>query len=60
MYVTVPVGFVVGEVTVAVNFTVSPALEGLTEDTTVVFEVAISTTCDRGGDVLFAETVLPL
>ena len=37
---TVPVGVVVAEVTVAVNFTVCPALEGFTEDTIDVFEFA--------------------
>ena len=38
----------------AVNFTVSPAVEGFTE----VFEVASSTTCVRGGDVLFAIVIV--
>jgi len=40
MNFTVPVGVVVGEVTVAVNVTFSPAWEGFTDDTTVVVEVA--------------------
>jgi hypothetical protein len=40
MNVTVPVNLVVGEVTVAVNFTVCPTLDGFTEDTMAVVEVA--------------------
>jgi hypothetical protein len=50
---------VVGEVTVAVNFTVCPALEGFTDDTTVVAEVALSTTCFRAGDALFSFAASP-
>ena len=38
--VTVPVGVVVGDVTVAVNLTVCPAVEGFFEDTIVVVVTA--------------------
>ena len=38
--VTVPVGVVVGDVTVAVNFTVWPAVEGFREEATVVVVAA--------------------
>lgn len=40
MNVTVPVGLVVGDVTVAVNFTFCPVLEGFGDDASVVVEVA--------------------
>lgn len=41
--VTEPVGIVVGERTVAVNFTESPALAGFFDDTTDVVVVACAT-----------------
>jgi hypothetical protein len=45
MKVTVPVGLVVGEVTVAVNFTVCPVLEGFTDELTAVVVIAWLTVC---------------
>ena len=54
MNVTVPVGVVVGEVTVAVNFTFCPAFEGFTEDTMAVVEVAFFITCFSAAEVLLA------
>ena len=38
--VTVPIGTVVGDLTVAVNFTFCPAADGLGEEVTVVVVVA--------------------
>ena len=46
MKVTDPVGVVVGERTVAVNFTDWPAVAGFFEETTVVVVVAGLTTCE--------------
>jgi hypothetical protein len=43
MKVTEPVGMVVGESTVAVNFTDCPAFAGLSDDTTLVVVVACAT-----------------
>jgi hypothetical protein len=40
MKVTVPVGVAVGDVTVAVNFPFCASLDGFTEDTTAVVDVA--------------------
>ena len=57
--VTVPVGVVVGEVTVAVNVTFCSGLEGLTEEATLVAEVAIFTFCFKSADVLFASAASP-
>jgi hypothetical protein len=59
MKVTDPVGFVVGDVTVAVNVTAFPTIDGFFEETIAVVEVAFSTTCVKGGDVLFADVVSP-
>ena len=58
--VTVPVGFTVGDATVAVNVTELPCFEGFKEETTVVVVVARFTTWERVGDVLLAETASPL
>jgi hypothetical protein len=60
MNLTLPVGVVVGEVTVAVNVTFWPGWEGFTEDTTVVVEIACSITCFRTADVLFAFAASPV
>jgi len=59
MNVTDPVGVVVGEVTVAVNFTACPVLEGFSEETMTVDEVAWSTTCVSAEDLLFRCAVSP-
>jgi hypothetical protein len=59
MNVTVPVGVVVGDVTVAVNVTACPTLDEFTEATMDAVEVAISTTCFRAADVLAAFAVSP-
>ena len=59
MNVTIPVGVVVGEVTVAVNVTFCPVFDGFTEETTVVAEVALSTTCFKAGEVLFSFAASP-
>ena len=50
--VTVPVA--PGGVTVAVNFTDEPYVEGFADEATVIVEFALLTVCDR------AEEVLPL
>ena len=57
--VTDPVAFVVGDVTVAVNVTTFLTIDGFFEDTIAVAEVAFSTTCANGGDVLFADVESP-
>jgi len=48
---TVPVGVPPAEVTVAVNVTVSPYVEGFGDDVSVVVVVAL-TVCDTGAEVL--------
>jgi len=53
--VTVPVGVPAPgalAVTVAVNVTMSPVMDGFNEDTIVVVVLALSTTWDRTADVL--------
>jgi hypothetical protein len=57
--VTVPVGTTVGEITLAVNFTVCPCFEGFREDITAVVVTAWSTDCAMGDDVLFPESMSP-
>jgi hypothetical protein len=58
--VTVPVGVVVGDVTVAVKVTVCPLNEGFSDDFTVVALVACLTVCRRAAEVLFAVSESPL
>ncbi len=58
--VTVPVGLAVDDVTVAVNLTVRPDFAGLSDDASVVAEVASFTTCVSVVDMLAACSVSPL
>jgi hypothetical protein len=58
--VTVPVGVIVGEATVAVNLTDCPRVDGLREETTVVVVVAGYTAWVNTVDVLTAEEESPL
>jgi hypothetical protein len=60
MNVTVPVGVVVADVTVAVNFTDCATTDGFNDDTTVVLVRAWSTVCISAADVLLAVCASPL
>ena len=58
--VTVPVGVVCGDVTVAVKVKVCPLNEGFSDDFTVVALVAALTVCSSPAEVLFAVSESPL
>ena len=57
--VTVPVGVPPLDVTVAVNFTDAPKVEGFREEATVVELVACLTVCVSTAEVLPVMSVLP-
>ena len=57
--VTVPVGVPALDVTVAVNFTEAPKVDGFSEEVTEVEVVAGLTVCVSTGEVLPAKSVLP-
>lgn len=57
--VTVPVGVPPLDVTVAVNFTEAPNVDGFKEETTEVVLVACLTVCVSTAEVLPLKSVLP-
>ena len=60
MNVTVPVGVVVADATVAVNFTEFPCVDGFFDEVTVVVVLACVTVCANAREVLFAFAESPL
>jgi hypothetical protein len=58
--VTVPVGVIVGDVTVAVNVTICPLAAGFSDDFSAVALVVSVTVWGSAGEVLFAVSESPL
>ena len=57
--VTVPVGVPAPDLTVAVNLTAAPNVDGFKEEATELALVACFTVCASTGDLLPAKSVLP-